>query len=87
MTTARPCQEDGTFLQELPVTLTPGKDNQPVHDWTPFKDHLAFDWVHYHCVSSVIGCRDYTRLKFVVSYSIQVWLFNWCPMEDCKGYV
>ncbi|KAN0140196.1 hypothetical protein V8E53_002092 [Lactarius tabidus] len=51
MTTAQPCQEDCTFIQDLPVPLTLGKNNQPIHDWTPFEDHLAFDWAHYHYVS------------------------------------
>jgi hypothetical protein len=51
MTTAWPCQEDGTFLQDLPVPLTLGENNQLIHDWTPFEDCLAFDWVNYHYVS------------------------------------
>jgi hypothetical protein len=50
-TTAWPCQEDGTFLLEPPVPLTLGENDLPFHDWTPFKDHLAFDWAHYHYVS------------------------------------
>jgi hypothetical protein len=48
MTTARPCQEDGTFLQDLPVPPTLGENDQLIHDWTPFQDRLAFDWAHYH---------------------------------------
>jgi hypothetical protein len=51
MTTAWLCQEDGTFLQELPVPPAPSKNNQPIHDWTPFEDRLAYDWAHYHYVS------------------------------------
>ena len=51
MTTAWPCHADGTFLHEPPVCPTLGKNDQPVHDWTPFKDHLAFDWAYYHYVT------------------------------------
>ena len=51
MTAARPCHADGTFLQELPVRPTPGEGDQPVHDWTPFEDRLAFDWACYHYVT------------------------------------
>jgi hypothetical protein len=38
MTTARPCQEDGTFLQDLPVPPTLGENNQLIHDWMAFED-------------------------------------------------
>ena len=51
MTTARPCHADGTFLHEPPVRPTPGENDQPVHDWTPFEDRLAFDWAYYHYVT------------------------------------
>ncbi|KAN0140688.1 hypothetical protein V8E53_001515 [Lactarius tabidus] len=58
---AQPCQEDGTFLQELPVTPTPGEDDQPVHDWTPFEDRLAFDWVNYHYMSLQSSAAEITQ--------------------------
>jgi hypothetical protein len=50
-TTARLCQEDGTFLQELSVPSVSSENDQPIHDWTPFKDRLAYDWAHYHYIS------------------------------------
>ncbi|KAI9430281.1 hypothetical protein H4582DRAFT_2113894 [Lactarius indigo] len=33
----------------LPAPLS--QDNQHVQDWTPFEDHLAFDWAYYHYVN------------------------------------
>ena len=49
-TIAQPCQADGTFIWP-PVPPTPGETDQPVHDWTPFEDRLAFDWAYYHYVT------------------------------------
>ena len=51
-TTARPCAEDGAFLQAPPDSTSPltapSQDGQHAHDWSPFEDHLAFDWASYH---------------------------------------
>ena len=54
-TTARPCDEDGTFLQALwgstpPLPASPSQDDQHLHDWSPFEDWLAFDWAYQHYV-------------------------------------
>ncbi|KAF8257006.1 hypothetical protein EI94DRAFT_1774697 [Lactarius quietus] len=59
MTTGRPCQEDGTFLQELPPTLD--KNDQQPHDWKPFEDRLAFDWAYYHYVALQLSASRITE--------------------------
>lgn len=50
VTTASPCHEDGTFLQESPGRQMQSEIDQHIHDWTPFEDRLAFDWAYYHYV-------------------------------------
>ena len=47
MTTARPCHEDGEFLQDPLVLLTLCEEDH-VHNWMPFEDCLTFDWSYYH---------------------------------------
>ena len=54
-TTARPCDEDGTFLQapqDLTPPLSPPSQDQDLHDWSPFEDRIAFKWAYYHYVTA-----------------------------------
>jgi hypothetical protein len=30
--------------------MAPSQDTQHAHNWSPFKDHLAFNWAYYHSV-------------------------------------
>lgn len=52
MTTAQPCDEDGFFLQapsdSTSLSAPLSQDNWHIHDWSPFEDHLTFDWAYYH---------------------------------------
>ncbi|KAH8977368.1 hypothetical protein EDB92DRAFT_1808774 [Lactarius akahatsu] len=38
-------------LTSLPSPVLPSQNNQHIQDWTPFEDHLAFDWAYYHYVN------------------------------------
>ena len=53
---ARPCDEEGKFLQALWDSMSllsalPSQDDSHAHDWAPFDDRLAFDWAYYHYVT------------------------------------
>lgn len=46
--TAKPCSEDGTFLDNPECAPTP--QTPPADFWKPFPDRLAFDFAEYHYV-------------------------------------
>jgi len=51
ISTARPCTEDGTFLNEFDYPAPPPTPPEPSEkQWAPFQDQLGHDFAYYHYV-------------------------------------
>ena len=89
-TTARPCDEDGTFLQAPwgstpPLPAPPSQDNQHLHDWSPFEDRLAFDWAYQHYVKVQSSAAEIAQgLDFWSAISIKHGSTTGAPWRNAK---